>query len=83
MKLWRRAVLKSYAERKVEIDESAVPEDEPLLGDSVPLRIVMVVVAEDEWHRRDFDFSLVMGDQNEAIRWMHFCDAYTGSWILQ
>ena len=80
MKLWRRAVLKSYAERKVEIDESA--EDEPLLGDSVPLRIVMVVVAEDEWHRRDFDFSLVICDQNEAIRWMHFCDAYTGSWIL-
>ena len=84
MKLWRAAVLKSYAERCVDVDEDAVPIEEPLLGDVVPIRIVMGVIAEDDWHRRDFNFTLIYGYGNaeDTLRFSHFLDAYVGKWIL-
>ena len=32
--------------------------------------------AEDDWHRRDFDFTLIYGDAEDTIRFSHFLDAY-------
>ena len=83
MALWRKAVLKYYAETGLDIDASEVPAEEPLLGDRVPLRVVMVIIAEDEFNRQLFDFTLItVIDAEDHILFSHMCDAYTGPWIL-
>jgi hypothetical protein len=83
VRLWRQAVDAWMSEQGKElVDVEAVPLDEPLLQDRVPLRVVMVVIANDDFHRQLFDFtSMNYLDNSSALRFYELCDAYTGSWI--